>query len=84
MRRVYSGYGVYWRTTSFLPLVDNSADRGKPILYAVFELGVQGALVLLRSLAAGDIDVDGYHPLRMPIFTLRNRTASLDPSNLAV
>ena len=44
------------------------------------ELGVQRALMLLCSFAPCDVDVDAHYPLRTPIFTLRNSSASLDPS----
>src|SRR5262249_7474208 len=38
---------------------------------------------LLGTLALSHIDVDAHHPLRTPIFIVRNGTASLDPSDLA-
>src|SRR5215471_9730169 len=47
------------------------------------ELGIQDLSGLFCSLALCDVDVDTYHPLGTPIFTVRNRTASLDPSDLA-
>src|SRR5262249_41239389 len=48
-----------------------------------FELGVALGQSEFCPLALGDVDVDAYHPLGAPIFTVRNRTASLDPSDLA-
>ena len=67
---VYPSSKVYWRAASFLRLGDNSADRCKHVLNTVVEFGIQRALVLLRAFALCDVDVDAYHPVRTPIFTV--------------
>src|SRR5262249_54288963 len=38
---------------------------------------------LFHPSAFGDIDGDTHHPLRTPVFSVRNSTALLDPSDLA-
>src|SRR5215472_10628061 len=63
-------------------LSDNSANRREHVLNTVVEFGIQRALMLLCAFALCDVNVDAYHSLRTPIFTVRNRTASLDPSDL--
>ena len=70
------------RTAGFLCLGDNSADGREHILDAMVKLGHQDTLALLCPLTFGDIDVDAYHPLWMPILTVRNNTARFDPSDV--
>ena len=71
---------VHGRTTSFVRLADNSADRCKHVLNTVVEFGIQRALVLLCSFALCDVDVvhtELKHLLRQrQAFTVRNRTVS--------
>ena len=38
--------------------------------------------MLFCAFALCDIDVDAYHPLWMPILTVRNNTARFDPSDV--
>src|SRR6516225_10958752 len=80
----YPSHEVIWRTTSFLRLADNSADRCKHILNTVVEFSIQCALMLLRSFALCNVDVDAYHSLRFPVALVRNESARLDPSNRTV
>ena len=63
----YPSHEVIWRTTSFLRLADNSADRCKHIFNTVVEFGIQCALMFLSSFAFCDVDVDADHPLRLPV-----------------
>src|SRR5262245_55808354 len=57
---------------------NTSSPAGQGKQYVAFNQG------LLGTLALSHIDVDAYHPLRPPNFVVRNRTASLDPSDLTV
>src|SRR5262249_23862945 len=60
-----------------------SADGCERIFDAMVEFGVQRALMLFCTFAFSHVDVDASHSLRASIFTIRNRTASLDPSDLS-
>ena len=71
------------RATSVLCLGDDSAHRREHVLDAVVELGNQYALLILRSFALGDINVDAHHPLRAAIATVQNKAARVDPPNVA-
>ena len=71
------------RATRFLCLADHSADCREYILHAVIEFSIQGALMLLCSLALGDINVDAHHPLRAAITVVRNENARIDSPNFA-
>src|SRR5262249_44689448 len=52
-------------------------------LNPMVQFGMQCALLLLSSLATGNVDVNAQCPLRTPIRAVRNRTTSLDPSDLS-
>src|SRR5262245_47324101 len=80
---VEPGHERRQRAIRFRCLDDDSADRCKHVLDAVVELSKQRTLMLLRSFAVGDIDVNANDALRTAIAVVRHEVARLDPSNLA-
>src|SRR5262245_9592296 len=81
---IQSSHEIRLRTAGFLRLSDNSADRGKHVLYAMVEFGVERALMLLCAFALRDIDADAHDSLGLAITAVGNSTAPLNPSYLAV
>jgi len=71
------------RTTSIPCAGSNGADGGEYVLDAVIELSEQCALVLMSTLALGDVNVNAHHPLWTSVTTIGNETALFDPSNFA-
>ena len=63
---------------------DDSSDGRQRVFDAVVEFGIQEFAGLFGAFTLGDVDIDAHHPFRTPIFTVRDSTASLDPSDLAV
>src|SRR5262245_51777767 len=77
-------YEIGHRSTTNRRLGNDGADGREGVLDAMVELRNQHALAFFSTFAFRYVDVDTNHALRTPVFIIRNRTASLDPSNLAV
>src|SRR5262245_14219919 len=80
---VESRYEIGHRSIPNRSLGNNGADGSEGVLDTMVELRDQCALVFLCALALSHVDVDAYHPFRMPFFIVGDRTASFDPTDLA-
>src|SRR5262245_35131454 len=78
---VECSYEIGHRSILDCSLGNNGADGGAGILDTMVELSSQYAVSLLCALALSHVDVDAYRSMST-VFIVRNRTASLDPTDL--
>src|SRR5262245_9850362 len=75
---------VRYLRVALLRTRNDGADGGEHVFDAVVELGHQHTLVLFRSLALGDVDVDANYALRTTVVVVRREAARLDPADRAI
>src|SRR5262245_10481423 len=75
---------VRYLRVALLGTRNDGTDGGEHVFDTVVELGHQHALVLFRSLALGDVDVDANNALRTTVMVVGGEAAHLDPAGLAI